>query len=181
MLDISADLKDLVRLLLKHGVRFALCGGHAVAFYGFVRTTMDLDILVLPDNANATRLMQALAEFGFGRAGIPKSAFLREGTVVTLGVQPHQVDLLTSISKAPTAAVLNASQEVEIWGMRLAIVSLRDLMRAKKATGRAKDKIDYAELRALHAAPRKSKRDASKRGSGRPRHSDSSGTAGAKK
>jgi len=32
MLDISADLKDLLRLLIKHQVRFAVCGGHAVAF-----------------------------------------------------------------------------------------------------------------------------------------------------
>jgi len=47
MLDIPADLRDLVKLLVKHRVRFALCGGHAVAFYGFVRATMDLDILVL--------------------------------------------------------------------------------------------------------------------------------------
>lgn len=157
MLDISADLKELLRLLIKHRVRFAVCGGHAVAFYGFIRATMDLDILILPEPENATRLMRALDEFGFGKAGIPEAAFRREGSVVSLGAQPHQVDLLTSISKMPTAAILDASQEVELWGMTLRVISVQDLLRAKKEAGRAKDQIDYHELRALHPVQAKAK------------------------
>ncbi len=161
MLDISADLKDLLRLLIKHHVRFAVCGGHAVAFYGFIRATMDLDILVLPEKENADRVMRALEDFGFGKTGIPESAFLREGSVISLGAQPHQVDLLTSISRMPTAAILDASQEVELWGMTLRVISVQDLMHAKKEAGRAKDKIDYHELLALHPLPAKNKRRSS--------------------
>ena len=163
MLDISADLKDLLRLLIKHQVRFAVCGGHAVAFYGFVRATMDLDVLILPEKENATRLMRALDEFGFGKAGIPETAFQREGSVISLGAQPHQVDLLTSISKMPTADILEASQEVALWGMTLRVISVQDLLHAKKEAGRAKDKIDYHELLALHPLPAKNKRRSSPR------------------
>jgi len=63
--------------------------------------TMDVDLLIEPTEENANRVMSALIEFGFGDAGIPKSAFMNEGTAITLGVQPNQVDLLTSISRAP--------------------------------------------------------------------------------
>jgi len=163
MLDISADLKDLLRLLIKHHVRFAVCGGHAVAFYGFVRATMDLDVLILPEEKNAARLMRALDEFGFGKAGIPESAFHREGSVISLGAQPHQVDLLTSISKMPTIDILEASQKVELWGMTLHVISVQDLLRAKKDAGRAKDKVDYHELLALHPLPAKNKRRTARR------------------
>jgi hypothetical protein len=46
----SNDMKELVGLFLKHEVEFAVCGGFAVAYYGYVRATMDFDLLVLTDH-----------------------------------------------------------------------------------------------------------------------------------
>jgi len=43
MQDISPDMRELLQLLLQHNVQFALCGGFAVSYHGFIRTTMDLD------------------------------------------------------------------------------------------------------------------------------------------
>jgi len=55
----SDDMKDLVTLFQKYSVEFAVCGGFAVAHYGFVRATMDFDLLVLPSEANAKKIVAA--------------------------------------------------------------------------------------------------------------------------
>jgi hypothetical protein len=75
MPDISPDMCDFLALLIKHDVQFALCGGFAVGYYGFIRTTMDLDILIYPSVENAERMMHVLDDFGFGKAGISASVF----------------------------------------------------------------------------------------------------------
>ncbi|MEI7437280.1 MAG: hypothetical protein WCL16_10815 [bacterium] len=146
MQDVSPDMRELLRLLLQYEVKFALCGGFAVSYYGFIRTTMDLDLLIHPSTENAARTMQALAEFGFGDAGIPEMSFTKPGAVVTLGVQPNQIDLLTSISSEPEDGVFADLQFAEFWGMRIPVISRRALLRAKQEAGRPKDLIDFDEL-----------------------------------
>jgi hypothetical protein len=153
MPDISADMRCFLELLIKHGVQFALCGGFAVTFYGFIRTTMDIDILVYPSATNAARIMQALEEFGFGNAGIAPSAFESPGTVITLGAQPNQIDLLTSMSTERADTVFADLHCTEIWDMRIPVVSRRSLLQAKREAGRPKDRIDYEELTALYGTP----------------------------
>ena len=142
----SDDMRELVQLFLKHDVKFAVCGGFAVAHYGFIRATMDFDLLILPERENARHVMAALAEFGFGSAGLSEAAFTRPGTAITLGAQPNQIDLLTSMSSSATDEVINHASEVVIHGVRMNVVSLEDLLIAKKETKRPKDRIDYEEL-----------------------------------
>lgn len=143
---ISTDMRDLITLFLKHDVQFALCGGFAVSYYGFIRTTMDLDLLVYPSLENAERIMLALNEFGFGSAGIDKAAFCKRGTAITLGVQPNQIDLLTSMSSEDEKSVFSEIDTADIWGMRIPIVGKRALLRAKRESTRPRDRIDYDEL-----------------------------------
>ena len=47
----SADMTKLLSLFGRFGVRYVLVGGHAVDYYGYVRTTQDMDLLVLPTNS----------------------------------------------------------------------------------------------------------------------------------
>jgi hypothetical protein len=149
MPDISPDMRDFLALLIKHDVQFALCGGFAVSYYGFIRTTMDIDILVYPSPANAASIMDVLRDFGFGNAGIATSALETPGTVITLGAQPNQIDILTSMSTESTDAIFNDLHRTNIWGMSIPVVSRQSLLRAKKEADRPKDRIDYAELNAL--------------------------------
>jgi len=153
MHDVSRDISELLQLLVKHRVDFAICGGHAVAFHGYVRMTMDVDVLVRPTAANARRVKRALDEFGFGGAGIPESAFRQPGSIVSLGVQPNQVDLLTSISSQRTAEVLSHVVPGSLGGLRVPFVSLADLLRAKREASRPKDILDVTELEARHGRP----------------------------
>ena len=147
----SDDMRELVALFQKHGVRFAVCGCFAVAHYGFIRATMDFDMLVVPNEENARKIMAALEEFGFGQCGIHEEAFLAEGTAVTLGAQPNQVDLLTSMgTRRTTEETVSDAEDVLIEDVPMRVVSLADLLDAKVRSGRAKDRIDLEELLALH-------------------------------
>ncbi len=151
MADLSPDVRALILLLIKHNVEFAVCGGHAVAYYGYPRMTMDVDLLIEPNERNADRVMSALDEFGFSNADIPRSAFTREGSAITLGVRPNQVDLLTSISDESTANVMNRTIAGKLAGIRIPFISRADLIEAKRQAGRPKDLADLDELGKMDA------------------------------
>ena len=146
MTDLSEDMQALIRLLVEHHVEFAVCGGHAVAHHGYPRMTMDVDLLITPGVQNAARMMAVLKDFGFESAGVPQEAFLKEGTAVTLGVQPNQIDLLTSISREPTMEVMRRTVDGELAGMHVQFIGLSDLIEAKRQAGRPKDLADLDEL-----------------------------------
>ena len=142
----SDDMRALVKLFVKHNVLFAVCGGFAVAHYGYVRATMDFDLLVLPDERNARRIMAALEDFGFGDIGIPEAVFCNKGTAITLGAQPNQIDLLTSMGSKDPREIIDNAVIVQLQGMTVKVVSYEDLLAAKKASDRPKDRIDVEEL-----------------------------------
>jgi len=148
---LSKDMKEFIELLHRHQVEFLICGGHAVAFHGYPRLTMDLDLLVKPSPANARRLMAALADFGFGNADIPPTAFTRRGSAVTLGAQPNQIDLLTSIGKTDDASLFSRAVPGELDGIPVRYVAKPDLIKAKREAGRPKDLADIDEL--AHTPP----------------------------
>lgn len=142
----SDDMKELVVLFQKHAVEFAVCGGFAVAHYGFVRATMDFDLLVLPSEKNALNIISALEDFGFGNTGLTIETFSRPGTAITLGSQPNQIDLLTSMSSRPTEEIIKNAETITIKDLQMKVVSYQDLLEAKKSSDRAKDRIDVEEL-----------------------------------
>ncbi|MBN1865173.1 MAG: hypothetical protein JW808_09760 [Victivallales bacterium] len=143
---LTKDFEDFIELLIKHKVEFLVCGGHAVGYHGYPRLTMDFDLLVNPNEKNAEKIMAALDEFGFGKSGINKELFLQEGTAVTLGVQPNQIDLLTSVSSQPTKDVLKHAVTGKLAQFDVLYISREDLIRAKKEAGRPKDIADIYEL-----------------------------------
>ena len=53
MIDIYDELRRLVQGLEAKGVRYALCGGLAMAVHGRPRATMDIDFLVAGDEIGA--------------------------------------------------------------------------------------------------------------------------------
>ena len=139
-------MKKLLRLFEQHGVQYSLVGGHAVNFYGYVRTTQDMDLLVLPTAENAERVMEALADYGFGGAGIPRQLFEQNKGVVHLGAEPNRIDILTSLKGVESREILDGSHLVEIEGVSVNIIALEDLLRVKRNSDRPRDLADADEL-----------------------------------
>ncbi len=142
----SSDMKEFLELFGSFGVRYALVGGHAVNYYGYVRTTQDMDLLVLPTTENAKRVMDALSAFGFGGAGIPRELFERDKGAVHLGVEPNRIDILTGLKGVDNATIFERAEAVEIDGVTVSIISLEDLLQVKRNSDRPRDLADADEL-----------------------------------
>ena len=143
---LTQDMKELIAFFEKNSVEYVLVGGYAVNYYGYVRSTQDIDFLVMPSPENAQNLMLALAEFGFAGAGIPQKLFEREGTAVHLGVEPNRIDLLTRLKGVSNEEIFTNKERVKLGGTSLNIIAYSDLLAAKRNSDRPRDLADVDEL-----------------------------------
>ena len=64
MIQLPPDFKEFLQLLNSRGVEYLVVGGYAVGFYGYPRSTGDMDVYVNNNVSNINRLAEALKEFG---------------------------------------------------------------------------------------------------------------------
>jgi len=152
---LSDDMKELLSLFRHQGVRYVVVGGHAVNYYGYVRATQDIDVLVYPSADNAKRIMLALNDFGFGSAGIPQQLFEEQGGAVHLGEAPNRIDLLTSLKGVSNDTIFDDARRVEIEGLTVDLISLESLLTVKRCSDRPRDQADADELEKINRADRR--------------------------
>ena len=145
-MNLTKDMEDLILLFNKHKVNYMLVGGFAVICYGYIRTTQDIDFLLFPSVDNSKKVMNALTEFGFGNAGIPIKYFQREGTAIHIGVEPNRIDFLTCLQGVSNDILFQNMTQIKFQDKLFNVISKKDLIQCKKATGRAKDLADVEEL-----------------------------------
>jgi len=143
---LSDDMLELISLFRAHEVDFVIIGGVAVNAYGYSRVTQDLDILLLPGESNAARIMAALNAFGFGDAGIHASHFEYPGNAIHLGIEPNRIDLLTHVYKVSSQRIFENLVEREVGGISLPMIHFDDLIDVKKKSPRLRDHADAEEL-----------------------------------
>jgi predicted nucleotidyltransferase len=153
------DAREIFRVLTEHEVEYIVVGAFAVQTHGFLRSTVDLDIVPRPDLANLSRLGEALGSMGARvfRSAQPVNVtdphLLRRAGLVPLMTDHGRLDLLNVASTAGLpadyAAIRERALEVELDGATLAVVGLDDLIRMKKAAGREQDLADIRALTAL--------------------------------
>ena len=62
--ELPEDFSEFLKLLNDHRVKYLLIGGYAVGYYGYPRTTADMDVWVEISAENASRLVQVFHDFG---------------------------------------------------------------------------------------------------------------------
>ena len=151
------DIGQLIGVLARHEVAYVVIGGVATQVHGHRRTTMDLDLTPDPDPGNLSRLGDALAELearpaepGFEGADIPTADPERlaiAAVVPPLSTRYGQVHVLKEPKGGRAFDQLRkAALVVDLDGTEVAIVSLDDLIRMKRAAGRPSDLDDIAAL-----------------------------------
>jgi hypothetical protein len=126
-------------------------GGHAVAFHGYPRMTGDIDFLIPPTRENAERVIQILAEFGFGNLAIRADDLMAAERVVQLGRPPNRIDLLTSISGVDFESAWSSRVTGDLGGHSVSYLGWDALIQNKKASNRDKDLADVKKLLAIAA------------------------------
>jgi hypothetical protein len=143
---LTKDSREFIGCLHSNKVKFLIVGALAVSWHGFPRYSGDIDFFVRPGRENATRLMLALEQFGFGGLGITLDDLSAEDRVIQLGVEPNRIDLMTSISGISFEEAWESRVPATIDGVVVNFIGREALIRNKRASGRAKDLIDVHEL-----------------------------------
>ncbi|MEO6236707.1 MAG: hypothetical protein ABIQ52_06875 [Vicinamibacterales bacterium] len=68
------DLRELGRALNDRGAKYVVVGGFAIRAAGYIRSTMDVDVIVAADHENQARVFAALATLPDGPRGERTSA-----------------------------------------------------------------------------------------------------------
>ena len=150
-MNLNHDFKECVGSLIAHDVKFMIVGGYAVAAHGHPRYTKDLDVWVWAEPSNAGRIMEALADFGFGELGVSSDDFLQPDSVVQLGREPQRIDILTSASGIEFDDAYPRHVLISIDELEVPFISMEDLRVNKLATGRLQDLADAEALKQIVA------------------------------
>ena len=82
MIRLPPDFKEFLQLLNSHQVEYLLIGGYAVGYYGYLRSTADMDIWIAIHHQNAQKMVTVLKEFGFDLPDLSPDLFLQENKVI---------------------------------------------------------------------------------------------------
>lgn len=146
---LNEDYKDLLLALSAEKAKYLLVGAYALAAHGYPRATMDIDIWVKPDPANAAAVLRSLERFGAPIQNLSQQDLEKVDTVFQIGVAPRRIDILTGVSGLEFDATFSSAIEVQIDDVVLRIPSTEDLIRNKRASGRTRDLADAEALENL--------------------------------
>ncbi len=150
---LNEDYRDMLQALVDEKVRFLLVGAYALAAHGYPRATMDIDIWVMPAPDNADAVLRAIRRFGAPLHNLTKNDLETEGTVFQIGVAPRRIDIITAASGLRFAEAFQNSTSVDVEGIEVHVLSVADLIRNKRASGRTKDLADAEALEELDHQP----------------------------
>jgi len=143
------DFLEFIQALNEQKVDYVLVGGYAVILHGYPRTTGDLDVWVRQSEDNYRRIEQAFAAFGMPVFDMTLDNFIDSSQfdIFTFGTPPVSIDLMTRVKGLVFDEVFEQAAAVDLGeGLSVRLISLEDLLRAKRASGRAKDFNDIRHL-----------------------------------
>jgi hypothetical protein len=141
------DLANLCRALNAAGARYLVVGGFAIRAAGYIRSTMDVDLLIQTGVENERRVFEAMET-------LPDRAIreVKPGEVEQYGVvrvaDEILVDLMKSGCGVDYADAIRDANWCEIEGVNIPFASPKTLWRMKQ-THREKDIPDRLFLRKL--------------------------------
>ncbi len=143
--------KLVLETLNKNGVEYLVVGGYAVNYYGYNRTTGDIDLWIKPDNINRDKIISALKSLYVDESSLDvlKNMNFEEHLVFSDGEKPFKIDFMTHVSGVNFSDAWLSKQMSEIEGLSIPFINLHHLVISKFSTGRPKDKVDVEELQRI--------------------------------
>jgi hypothetical protein len=104
-----------------------------------------MDIWIAISRENAEKIVSTLEEF-IGLEDISTDLFLKEDSIVRMGVAPFKLEITTSIDGVTFDECYAERETVVIDGIEINLISLHHLKINKRASGRLKDLADLENL-----------------------------------
>lgn len=156
------EVQKIVRTLNNADVRYVVAGGLAVVAHGYLRLTMDVDLVIDLDRENLLRGLNALEKAGYQpRLPVTVEQFsnkeIREGWIKEKGMlvfplwNPVEacsvvIDVFVQYPFDFASEYANAKWMELDDGVQMPFVGLECLLRMKKEAGRPKDLLDIEYL-----------------------------------
>jgi hypothetical protein len=90
-IQLPADFKEFLQLLNEHDVEYLLIGGYAVGYYGYPRATVDMDIWIAINPANAAQVVATLQQAGVTKTSTTWNISRRTLILHVLGNSLYQI------------------------------------------------------------------------------------------
>lgn len=143
---LTDDFREFLKSLNANHVEYLLVGGYAVGLHGYPRATIDLDVWVRPEQANARSVIAALREFGFETTRLAEELFIKPESIVRFGLPPFRIEIMTAIDGVQFDPCHRRAVTFDVDGVSVPVISLADLRINKRAAGRHKDLNDLENL-----------------------------------
>jgi hypothetical protein len=162
------DTERVLKALDDAGVSYILIGGVACVMHGAEQTTYDTDVLPALDEANLARLLVALEavdagifvdekRLQFETGDLWETESLRRGAdglhdaeAWHFSTSAGLVDIvMTAAGVGDYDAHAPGAEELEVFGVRVRLAALDDLVRSKEFLGRDKDLSILGQLRQI--------------------------------
>jgi len=148
------SLGDLLQKLIDAEIDFVLIGGYAGVVHGSTMVTRDLDICALITPEQIEKLRTCLKEFHPTHRMTPKRLSFLDFPEDTKGVKNIYLetdlgvlDVISEVTGVGDFSRLSSQAiEIELYGRKCKVISVEDLIKAKEAMGRDKDKAVVKEL-----------------------------------
>lgn len=145
----NIEILDIWKYLHQNEVKYLTIGGFAVNFYGYNRTTGDIDLLIEDSLENRKKLRKTFKDIGIGDfKEIEYIDFLPGWTDFTLSYG-MRLDIMTAIKGLDEKSfddLYQISKVSYISDVPIRFIDYENLVLSKKATNRPKDQLDVEEL-----------------------------------
>lgn len=139
------SFKELMAVLHERQVRYALVGGLAMLQYTRVRTTDDIDVLLIVSQISMPGLFEAMQNRGFSVDVTRSIRELRDDGITVVRFGNINVDLMRPLLPA-YAHVLDRAVNTEVLGQRVRVSSAESLIVMKVIAMRPQDQADIRAL-----------------------------------
>ena len=143
------DTEGLLKLLKEHKVDFVIIGATAFPVHGYARATLDIDIFIRPTETNAEGTLRALKAFGYDVTDIKKEDWLKKKLLIRQ--YAVETDIHPFVKGVSFERVWKNKVRARFGNTFVYFASLNDLIKMKRAAGRAKDLEDLRYLKKLKA------------------------------
>ena len=156
---------QFLQALNTYQAEYLIVGGYAVAFHGYRRPILDLDVFIATDSQNAQKMVRVLQACGNGvtpevvyyfqmeqrviRIGLPPFSMKpsdRGERFIQLGSAPIQLEIMTSISAVSFEECYPERVSGRIEGIPVQFIGLTHFKHNEQASIRPKDADDLAHL-----------------------------------
>ncbi|SNS95707.1 Nucleotidyl transferase of unknown function [Ekhidna lutea] len=142
--------EESCRLFTKYQVRFVIIGGFAVNFWGYNRSTGDLDFLIDHETDNLEKLYLALDKLGFLIDNEAKGE-ISKGELIQFSNSHHVIELLFKINIDKEFELIHRDSKYSKFGdVEVPFIDFDDLILEKVKSKRPKDLNDVYELKRIN-------------------------------